>query len=133
MQGPREAARIISSVRGRMRLHVPALQIAAAHDIEETLTAVRGVREVRASALTGNVLVRFDPVALTATEVSLLVTGVSRDLPIPIPKPMSKPPLRLPPLPDLIAVIVALATAESPIGLLLAGVDALKLIDALVA
>ena len=60
-----------AAVRGRARLHVRQLrrQPALGFQLREHLTGDDGIRDVRASALTGNVLVLFDAARLDLGEV----------------------------------------------------------------
>jgi P-type Ca2+ transporter type 2C len=62
---------ISAAVRGRARLHVQGLrrQPTLAFQLREHLAGDDRIHEVRASAVTGNVLVLFDPVGLDVGEV----------------------------------------------------------------
>ncbi|MBV8954749.1 MAG: hypothetical protein JO179_11470, partial [Solirubrobacterales bacterium] len=57
----RDAPRIVHSLPGRIRVHVPRWRGADLTALERRLTSVTGVRRARASAQTQNVLVEFDP------------------------------------------------------------------------
>jgi cation-transporting P-type ATPase I len=61
-----ELPRVIHALPGRVRLHAPAWRHSAPGLIEERLAGEAGVEEVRASSLTGNVLLRYDPEATDA-------------------------------------------------------------------
>ena len=61
--------RIIHSLPGRVRFHVPAISGAGAAHVEEQLGRMRGVLRVRASAHTRNVLVEFDSDRLDAQAI----------------------------------------------------------------
>jgi cation-transporting ATPase I len=52
---------ILSAIRGRLRVHLPAWTRRGRRRLESHLRAVAGVRRVEANPLTGNVLVVFDP------------------------------------------------------------------------
>jgi hypothetical protein len=58
-----EELRLIHAVPGRVRLHVADWPAWGERGIEARLHRVRGVRSARASRLTGNILVLFDPEA----------------------------------------------------------------------
>jgi hypothetical protein len=58
-----------------MRLHLPDWQARGADQIEDCLGRLPGVRSVRANALTGNALIRFDPQATTGPD---LLTAIGR-------------------------------------------------------
>jgi hypothetical protein len=62
--------RMVHAIPGRVRLKVAKLRDnpPLARVIQERLGAVRGIRVVEATPLTGSVLVRFDPQAVTAPE-----------------------------------------------------------------
>lgn len=61
--------RIVHSVPGRVRIHVPALSILGAAELEARLERIDGVRQARASELTRNVLVEYDRARLDIGEV----------------------------------------------------------------
>ena len=62
---------VSAAVRGRARLHVRELrrQPALGFLLRERLGGDERIRQVRASAVTGNVLVRFDPRRATLARV----------------------------------------------------------------
>jgi P-type Ca2+ transporter type 2C len=71
---------IHTAVRGRARYQVLGLQgsIGLKHDLEGRLAREVGIRSIRASATSGNVLVLFEPtqtVAAIATLIQQMVTG----------------------------------------------------------
>jgi hypothetical protein len=65
-----DGPRVRHALRGRLRVYVPGLSESRRQTIERRLALLPGVRSARASPLTGNVLVHFDP-ATTAEEVLL--------------------------------------------------------------
>jgi len=64
-------ALVSAAVRGRARIHLPTLrrQPALAFQLREQLGCNDGIRQVAASAVTGNVLVLFDPSRIDLREV----------------------------------------------------------------
>jgi cation transport ATPase len=56
-----EEPRVLHTVPGRVRVHVPGWSGQGKRRIETRLRAVQGVRSAQANALTGNILVQFDP------------------------------------------------------------------------
>ena len=81
---PRAAAVAVlsSTVPGRLRLRIPVLQgrHRLASTLAERLAADTGVRDVRANAVTGSLLVRFDPAQLDARQLAEMVRRHSRAL-----------------------------------------------------
>jgi Ca2+-transporting ATPase len=71
-----------STVPGRVRLRVPGLQgrHRLAATLAERLAADSGVRDVRANAVTGGLLVRFDPAHLDTRRLTDMVRRHSRAL-----------------------------------------------------
>jgi hypothetical protein len=67
-------ARILHVVPGRVRFHLPGWSEGDRERIEDRFRQVAGVKQVRADALTGNVLIRFDPNATSVTTL-LAVDG----------------------------------------------------------
>jgi len=70
-----EAPRIVHSLPGRARIHVPGMTAARVGEIEQQLTRLRGVIRARASSLTENVLVEFD---VTRQDAQTIVERLSR-------------------------------------------------------
>src|SRR5919112_1259868 len=68
-----EEPRVIHALPGRVRVHLPGWEGGGRRGIEARLRRVQGVSEVRASPLTRNVLVRFDP---EATDQESVLTAV---------------------------------------------------------
>lgn len=60
-QAPR--ARVRHSLSGRLRAHVPHVRGIDRQAVERRVGRLPGVRSARANAVTGNVLVHFDPLA----------------------------------------------------------------------
>lgn len=70
-----EAPRLIHTLPGRVRVHMPALPELGGHEVETRLRQIRGVHAVRANSLTGNVLVRFDPAATDERSLLTILGG----------------------------------------------------------
>src|ERR671916_2310967 len=68
-----EAPRVVHALPGRVRVHLSGWEGGGRRGIEARLRRVQGVSEVRASPLTRNVLVRFDP---EATDQESVLTAV---------------------------------------------------------
>jgi hypothetical protein len=68
-------ATILSLIPGRVRMHLPGWREGEGPRIEAELGLLPGVEEVRASALTGNVLIHFDA---SATSLEALLAGSLR-------------------------------------------------------
>ena len=64
-----EQPRVLSRIPGRVRLHLPAWPGGDWERVKAHLGQVPGVECVRANPLTGNVLVHFDPQALSAEDL----------------------------------------------------------------
>src|SRR5918912_3010433 len=56
-----EEPRIVHALPGRVRVHLPDWEGQGQRGLEVRLHRLRGVRDVRSSPLTRNVLVHFDP------------------------------------------------------------------------
>jgi hypothetical protein len=80
--------RIRHALRGRLRIHVPGLTEPHRQAIEGRLARLPGVRSVRASALTGNVLVQFDP---TTTAEDVLLAELGRVETVSLTSPSAPP------------------------------------------
>jgi hypothetical protein len=70
-----EPPRVLSQTPGRLRVHLPAWHDGQAVWIEDQLRAVPGVEAVQANALTGNVLVHFDPQTITGAALLAALAG----------------------------------------------------------
>ena len=55
-----ECIHVLSSLPGRLRLHLPGFTEPSVERIETLLSQVKGIESVKANPLTGNALVRFD-------------------------------------------------------------------------
>jgi cation-transporting ATPase I len=62
--------RVVHSLPGRVRVHVPAWSGENPEAVEHRLRALPGVRAARASSYTRNVLVEFDPQSLDAADIA---------------------------------------------------------------
>ncbi|MBV9453177.1 MAG: HAD-IC family P-type ATPase [Rubrobacter sp.] len=68
-----EEPRIVHTLPGRVRVHLPGWEGRGQRGLETSLRRIGGVREVRSSPLTRNVLVRFDP---EVTDDETILTAV---------------------------------------------------------
>ena len=126
--------RIVSAIPGRLRLHVPACAPSALEAIEATLRDVRGIRSVKANALTGNLLVHFDQVVVSADELLVIVSGLSHTQERPLERaPSSRARMRLVHAPAVASIVLALIAARTPLQYLMAGAEALELVSGLSA
>jgi magnesium-transporting ATPase (P-type) len=82
--------RILSSIPGRIRIHLPHWRGNGQRSLERHVRALPGVRRVEANSLTGNILIGFDP--RTTNEHTLLsvvgsaeqdTAGLPEDKPLP--------------------------------------------------
>lgn len=80
MTRPAALPRLISAVRGRIRLHLPDWFGAAERDVERRFGKLRGVHRARANGLTGNVLVHFDPARTDAQRLLAFAHGLAHAL-----------------------------------------------------
>jgi hypothetical protein len=90
-----EEPRVLHTVPGRIRVHLPAWSGQGQRKLETMLRQLQGVRSVQASALTGNVLIHFDP--QVTTEPTILQAVHALDLPtgdLPEQEPARPPALR---------------------------------------
>ncbi|MBV9125290.1 MAG: haloacid dehalogenase, partial [Planctomycetes bacterium] len=83
-------ARIVHALPGRIRVHLPGWSGGGWRHLERQIRQVPGVRRAAANAVTGNILIGFDPQA--TNEGALLavlstVNGTPRDLPEEEPAP----------------------------------------------
>ena len=70
-----EAPRVVHSLPGRARVHLPQWSGTTARSLERSLCELEGVDSVRASARTGNILVHFDR---GATDEAVVVSELER-------------------------------------------------------
>ena len=90
-----EEARVLHTVPGRIRVHLQAWSGQGKRNLEAMLRQLQGVRKVQANALTGNVLIHFDPQVIH--EQSILRAVHQFELPtgdLPDKEPASPPALR---------------------------------------
>ncbi len=81
--------RIVHSLPGRLRVHVPGWKGQQKRRVEAQLRGVMGVQRVQANALTGNLLISFD---LTVTNEQAILTTVDRlDVDMTV-EPAQEPP-----------------------------------------
>ena len=90
-----EEPRILHTIPGRLRVHLPTWSGQGKRQIETHLRQLHGVRSVQANTLTGNVLIQYDP-AMT-NEQTILAEAQSFDLnttdepePEPPPPPVAR-------------------------------------------
>jgi copper chaperone CopZ len=89
--------RLIHAIPGRARIHLAEWPDQEQRQIEARLRRIKGVRSVQANALTGNVLIRYDPSAVdNATLLSSLANLETADqppdtAPVPESRPATSP------------------------------------------
>lgn len=150
---PLDTAIVVHTLPGRLRLHIPRLAQLGAERIEEQVRGLPGIESARANALTGNVLVEYDPQRLTAADVraalaalaALDSTNVSAHLPRTspltqtrntVPSPATRPgtPPRV--AAERVGLVLKGASlalslsslAGNPLALAVTGVEALQLL-----
>ncbi len=116
-------ARILHAVPGRVRIHLPGWSKGDRGEIESRFREVAGVRHVRADALTGNVLIRFDPAVTSATILLALARRIAAGC---RPDEQPVPARSRPSLPRLASGSVALVSALRVYRRLGRGVGALE-------
>ena len=84
-----EEPRVLHSLPGRIRVHLPGWSGQGKRDIEKQLRQVWGVRSVQANPLTGNILVQFDPAITNEQTIIELVRTIEVDVTSP---PVKEPP-----------------------------------------
>src|SRR5438128_8730425 len=84
-----EEPRVLHSLPGRIRVHLPGWSGQGKRDIEKQLRQVCGVRSVQANPLTGNILVQFDPAITNEQTIIELVRTIEVDVTSP---PVKEPP-----------------------------------------
>lgn len=77
---PYSRTRIVSALPGRVRLHLPSLSQYNVAAVERRLLQLSSVRSVHANALTGNVLITFDP-ACMSTDTLLGIAATFETVP----------------------------------------------------
>src|ERR671918_651401 len=71
--------RVVRSVTGRARVHLPRWSGAGRAALERRIRALPGVRRADANALTRNVLIRFDPAAVPEGALVAALAGIDLD------------------------------------------------------
>src|SRR5215472_4151589 len=66
---PPDQPRVLSRTPGRLRVHLPGWDGCGQDEIEVGVRGLGGVESARANALTGNVLVGFDPRAIAEQDL----------------------------------------------------------------
>ena len=84
-----EEPRVLHSLPGRVRVHLPGWSGQSKLGIEKKLRQVWGVRSVQANPLTGNILVQFDPAITNEQTIVELVRTIEVDVTSP---PVKEPP-----------------------------------------
>ncbi len=70
-----EASRVLHTVPGRVRVHIPGWPTAGKRALETKLRCVQGVRSAQANAVTGNILIQYDP-SITDEQSLLKTAGI---------------------------------------------------------
>jgi calcium-translocating P-type ATPase len=92
--GAAEAPRVVHSLPGRVRIHLPEISGAHADDIATQLERLRGVERTRANGVTGNLLVEFDASRLDEQHIVRRVRRLVAQKPgpaAPAPAPRVRP------------------------------------------
>src|SRR5260221_6794652 len=74
-----EEPRVLHTVPGRVRVHMPGWSGQGKRSIETRLREVQGVRSAQANALTGNILVQFDPTVTNEQTILAMVNSLVTD------------------------------------------------------
>ena len=74
-----EMACVLHALPGRMRIHIPGWSGQGKRAIETTLSKVQGVDNARANALTGNILIEFDPAVTTEQAILAVIQTLTFD------------------------------------------------------
>jgi copper chaperone CopZ len=69
-------SRVVHALHGRLRIHLPDWSGQDAERLERRLRQIDGVQSVRASSLTRNVLVRFDPTRTAQAQLLAVLDAV---------------------------------------------------------
>lgn len=135
-------------VPGRVRIHIPGWGPVQRTTLERRLSMVPGVRSVRATPSTGNVLLIYDPATtnpaklLRSAETALAQPRTAnpsggrprplaerRRSPRPVPLPSRSSPLLralLRNLPAVLGLILSLLTCSTPLGAARLGIEAMQ-------
>ncbi|MBV9229631.1 MAG: heavy-metal-associated domain-containing protein, partial [Chloroflexi bacterium] len=85
-----EEPRILHTIPGRLRVHLPEWSGQGKRQIETYLRQVQGVRTVQANAVTGNVIIQYDPTVTNEQNILKEVQAFDlnmTDTPDPEPPP----------------------------------------------
>jgi cation-transporting ATPase I len=74
-----EGPRVLHTLPGRIRVHLPEWSGQGRRAIEATLRQIQGVQGVQANALTGNILIYFDPLLTDEQSVLSVLHGIDLD------------------------------------------------------
>lgn len=74
-----EGPRVLHTLPGRIRVHLPEWSGQGKRTIEATLRQVQGVQSVQTNALTGNILIYFDPLVTDEQRVLFVLQGIDLD------------------------------------------------------
>jgi cation-transporting ATPase I len=89
-----EAPRVLHTIPGRVRIHIPVWSGGGRQHIETRLRQLPGISNVQANALTGNILVTFDPTTLNEQTIFNAVCSLDfADLNGQPQKEVSPPPV----------------------------------------
>jgi cation-transporting ATPase I len=81
--------RILSSIPGRVRFHLPHWSGNGQRRLEQHVRRLPGVRRVEANARTGNILIGFDPRTTNASDLAVALSNADRDTDgLPLDKPL---------------------------------------------
>lgn len=83
--------RLLHSLPGRLRIHLDGWSGRERLELERRLRQIQGVRSAQLNALTGNVLIRFDAVGVSARVVLATVRAIVRELPAEWRGPLAEP------------------------------------------
>ncbi len=75
---------ILHTIPGRLRVHLPGWGGQGKRNIETRLRQVEGVQNVQANALTGNVLIQFDPAVTNEQSILAVVNALVTIEPVPL-------------------------------------------------
>src|SRR6266852_2915875 len=74
-----EGPHVIHTLPGRIRVHLPEWSGQGKRTIEAMLRQVQGVYSAQANALTGNILIYFDPLMTDEQRVLSMLQGIDLD------------------------------------------------------
>ncbi|HZU69141.1 MAG TPA: HAD-IC family P-type ATPase [Ktedonobacteraceae bacterium] len=86
-----EEPRVLHTIPGRIRVHVPAWSGQGNRSLETQLRQVHGVKNVQANSITGNILIQFDPALIDEQTLVKEVYSLDLDM-IHAQKEQSSPP-----------------------------------------